>query len=91
MKKEDGTFVCKYCGKAFCFGMMGGHNPSDLGLHYTDRDVYGKEYTCLACNNLVTLTNRRIKEVIDRGYSKEPLDELVKYVEYVRDNMEKWV
>ena len=88
--KQDETFVCKYCGKTFRFGMMGGHNPSDFGLHYSDKDVYGKEYTCLACNNLVTMTNRIIKGVMDSGYSKESLDQLVKQAEWVRDNCEKW-
>ena len=88
--RQDETYVCKYCGKVFRFGMMGGHNPSDFGLHYTDKDVYGKEYTCLACNNLVTVTNRIIKGVIDSGFSKESLDQLVKQAEWVRDNCEKW-
>ena len=89
--KKDETFVCMYCGKTFRFGLFGGHNPSDFGLHYSDKDVYGKEYTCLACNNLVTMTNRIIKGVIDSGYSKESLDQLVKQAEWVRDNCGKWV
>ena len=89
--RQDETFICKYCGKTFRFGLAGGHNPSDFGLHYSDKDVYGKEYTCLACNNLVTMTNRMIKGVIDSGYSKESLDQLVKQVEWVQDNVEKWV
>ena len=89
--KQDESFTCKYCGKTFRFGQSGGHNPSDFGLHYSDKDVYGKEYTCLACNNVVTMTNRIIKGVIDSGYSKESLEQLVKQVEWVRDNCEKWV
>lgn len=89
--RQDETYVCKYCGKIFRFGMTGGHNPSDFGLHYTDKDVYGKEYTCLACNNVVTITNRILKSVVDSGYSKESLEQLVKQAEWVRDNAEKWV
>ena len=86
---KDG-YVCKYCGRHFRFEDGGGCNPADFGLHYSDKDVYGLEFTCTACDRLVTITNRLIKNAIDDGCSKISLQRIVDHVERVRDNMDDW-
>lgn len=82
----DEKYVCKYCGKTFSFE-GGGCNPSDYGLHYTDQDIYGREFTCIACDKLVTMTNRYIKYAIRDGFTKSSLQRVVEHVEWVRDNV----
>lgn len=71
------TYTCKYCKKTF---KGWGNNPADFGLHYDDKDIYGREFCCDRCNLLVTMTDRMIKNVIDSGYSAESLDRLEEQV-----------
>lgn len=79
--------ICMYCGRP------GSANPSDYGLHYNDKDVFGRKYVCPLCDIMITYSNRLFKcmleELEDNNVenAKQYLDQAINNLLTVRDSL----
>lgn len=73
---------CMYCSKEIKVEEC--HNPEDFGLHTPYLDFKDKS-TCLKCNNLVTITNRLLKNIIDTDYSSKSVEKLKNHIEKIEE------
>ena len=73
---------CMYCGKEL---VDNGHNPEDFGLHTPYMD-FSNKCTCNDCNNLITITNRLLKNVLDSNGDKNSMLNLESHITSLKNS-----
>ena len=77
---------CMYCNKEI--KRSESHNPEDHGLHTPYLDFRDKG-TCEKCNMLVTITNRRLKKILETDGDIDSLNGLDFHFKLIKEIYKK--